>query len=90
MESSVVQERIRHASAAILAEDTSANSSRYSLSAKVMAQDQYAIALQLLQDDVVVLCIRAGVPVAKLWPAQAILLNLQALYEFCCEQSPGA
>ena len=89
MESSVVQERILHASAAILAEDTSANSSRYSLSAKVMAEDQYAIALQLLQDDVVVLCIRAGVPVAKLWPAQAILLNLQALFEFCREQSQG-
>ena len=86
-DSNIVQERIRHASAVILAEDLSSNSSRYSLSALVTTQDQYATALQLLQNDVVILCIRAGVPVVKLWPAQAVLLNLQALSEFCKEQT---
>lgn len=89
MDSTVVQNRIRHAAAAILIEDHSPQSSAYSLSAKVTTEDQYAIALQLLQNDVVILCIRAGVPVAKLWPAQALLLNLQALYEFCKEQGRG-
>lgn len=81
-DSNVVKERVRHASAAILAEDASTGS-RYSLAASVMAEDQYATALQLLQNDVVILCIRAGVPVGELWPAQAVLLNLQALYNFC-------
>ena len=89
MDSNIVQERIRHASAAILAEDNTPHSSPYSLSAQVTTQDEYAIALQLLQNDVITLCIRAGVPVAHLWPAQAVLLNLQALYEFCKQQSPG-
>eukprot|EP00977_Amphora_coffeiformis_P002234 scaffold425_cov175-Amphora_coffeaeformis.AAC.93 len=83
------KERMRHAAAAILAEDHSSHGSSYSLSAKVTTEDQYAIALQLLQNDIVILCIRAGVPVAKLWPAQALLLNLQALHEFCQEQAQG-
>jgi hypothetical protein len=85
MDTAIVQERICHASAAILAEDMSLQSSRYSLAAAVTSEDQYAIALQLLQNDIVILCIRAGVPVARLWPAQAVLLNLQALHEFCKE-----
>jgi len=89
MDSNVVKERMRHAAAAILAEDHSSHGSSYSLSAKVTTEDQYAIALQLLQNDIVILCIRAGVPVAKLWPAQALLLNLQALHEFCQEQAQG-
>ena len=89
MDSNVVKERMRHAASAILAEDHSSHSGSYSLSAKVTNEDQYAIALQFLQNDIVILCIRAGVPVAKLWPAQALLLNLQALYEFCKEQGRG-
>ena len=89
MDSNIVKERIKHATAAILAEDHSSHSSSYSLSAEVTTQDQYTTALQLLQNDIVILCIRAGVPVAKLWPAQALLLNLQALHDFCKEQVPG-
>jgi hypothetical protein len=45
--------------------------------------DQFSIALQLLQNNVVSLCVRAGVPVDRLWPAEAILLNLHALWEHC-------
>jgi hypothetical protein len=57
------------------------------LSSEVMNQDDFAIALQLLQNNVIVLCIRAGVPVAKLWPAEAMLLNLHALDAYCEEQT---
>ena len=41
--------------------------------------DEFATGLQLLQNDVVSLCIAAGVPVADMWPAEALLLNLNAL-----------
>lgn len=46
-------------------------------------EDHFAVALQLLQNDVIALCIRAGVPVTDLWPAEAVLLNLHALELFC-------
>jgi len=52
-------------------------------------EENFAIALQLLQNDVVGLCIRAGVPVDALWPAEALLLNLQALSNYCQEQQQG-
>jgi len=44
-------------------------------------EERFAIGLQLLQNDVAALCIRAGVPVATLWPAEALLLNLYSLRE---------
>lgn len=47
----------------------------------------FSIGLQLLQNDIVALCIHAGVPVASLWPAEAMLLNLQALWTYCCSQA---
>jgi hypothetical protein len=39
-----------------------------------------------LQNNIVALCIRAGVPVTALWPAEAVLLNLHALQVYCREQ----
>ena len=60
---------------------------RFALSVETMNQDEFAIALQLLQNNVMVLCIRAGVPVSKLWPAEAMLLNLNELALFCQEQT---
>lgn len=79
MDPDKVSKRIKHSAAAVLAEDQSKNSSLYVLSGQSINEDQFAIALQLLQNDVVALCIRAGVPVANLWPAEAVLLNLHAL-----------
>jgi len=49
-------------------------------------EDQFSIGLQLLQNNVVALCIRAGVPVEELWPAEAILLNLYSLWVYCQSQ----
>jgi hypothetical protein len=88
-DATIVAQRLNHATAAILADDVSvsSNTSKFSLSTDTMNQDQFAIALQLLQNNVIVLCIRAGVPVAKLWPAEAMLLNLHELDEFCQKQT---
>ena len=52
-----------------------------------MNKDSFAIALQLLQNDVIVLCIKAGVQVSKIWPAEAMLLNLHELDKFCQQQT---
>jgi hypothetical protein len=103
MEPAIVQQRLHHAVAAVLAEaNTNANNTtttsaavgvntltpttRYALSAAAAASEEFAIALQLLQNNIVVLCIRAGVPVTALWPAEAVLLNLHALQVYCREQ----
>ena len=87
MDAELVKKRIHHATAAVMAEDSSPGSSKFALSAEVMHLEDFAIALQLLQNNVIVLCIRAGVPVAKLWPAEAVLLNLYALSVYCEEQT---
>ena len=68
-----------------MAEDTGPGSSQFAL--VVENDEEFAIALQLLQNNVVVLCIRAGVPVSKLWPAEAVLLNLYQLDQYCHEQT---
>ena len=88
LDTSQVSIRIHHATAAVIAEDNtnSVKSSKYALSADVMNQQEFAIALQLLQNNVIVLCIRAGVPVSKLWPAEAMLLNLYALDGYIQQQ----
>lgn len=90
-DASVVAQRLNHATSAILTDvDTTADnsSSKFALSTKAMHQgDDFAIALQLLQNDVITLCIRAGVPVSKLWPAEAMLLNLHELDKFCQQQT---
>jgi hypothetical protein len=80
-----VQQRIRLATSAILVE-ARGSMTKYVLSADKIHQDEFAIALQLLQNNVIALCIRSGVPVAKLWPGEAVLLNLQALKEYCGTQ----
>jgi Vacuolar sorting 38 and autophagy-related subunit 14 len=91
-DATIVAQRLSHATAAILADDAtiSNNSSKFSLSTESMHADEFAIALQLLQNNVIVLCIRAGVPVAKLWPAEAMLLNLHELDQYCLRQTAVA
>jgi hypothetical protein len=99
-DATIVAQRLSHATAAILTDvDTTADattnnnsaSSNFALSCKTMHQgDDFAIALQLLQNDVITLCIRAGVPVSKLWPAEAMLLNLHELEKFCQRQTSVA
>jgi len=96
-DATIVSQRLSHATAAILTDvDTTADSttnnnsasSKFALSCKAMHQgDDFAIALQLLQNDIITLCIRAGVPVSKLWPAEAMLLNLHELEKFCQRQT---
>jgi hypothetical protein len=87
LDSTAVEQRLRHATSAVLAEDDSPSSSLYALSHNLVNEEEFAIGLQLLQNDIVALCIRAGVPVANLWPAEGLLLNLHALFVYCCEQS---
>lgn len=89
-DATIVAQRLEHATAAILADDASAHSSKFALSAESMHSDDFAVALQLLQNNVIVLCIRAGVPVSKLWPAEAMLFNLKELDEFCQQQTAVA
>lgn len=57
---------------------------RYPLSPPADSQnlkdaDAFATALNLLQNDVTHVCVKAGVPPHELWPAEAILLNLVEL-----------
>jgi hypothetical protein len=47
------------------------------------AEERFATGLQLLQNDIVALCFRSGVDVSSLWPAESVLLNLQALWCHC-------
>jgi len=49
----------------------------------VLAEEKFATGMQLLQNDVVALCFRAGVDVAALWPAESVLLNLYSLWYQC-------
>lgn len=48
--------------------------------------EEFTIGLQLLQNDIVALCVHSGVPISTLWPAEAILLNLNALRVYCGSQ----
>jgi hypothetical protein len=47
------------------------------------AEEKFSTGLQLLQNDVVALCFRAGVDASKLWPAESLLLNLYSLLCHC-------
>lgn len=85
MDPSKVQQRLRHSRAAILAESSAHSSTTFALEASLLGEE-FATAWQLLQNNVVHLCIRAGVPVSDLWPAQAVLLNLHALYLYCKQE----
>ena len=81
-----VEQRVRHAVSTIIAEDQN-QTTLYALSAEKVNHDEFAIALQLLQNNIIALAIRAGVPVDKLWPGEAVLLNLHALHLYCEEQA---
>jgi hypothetical protein len=48
-----------------------------------VAEERFATGLQLLQNDIVALCFRAGVDVSTLWPAESVLLNLHSLWRHC-------
>jgi Vacuolar sorting 38 and autophagy-related subunit 14 len=99
MQPDVVRRRVEHARTAMIAEDGNAatwyrlsvgadegakNSPPATLSSS--RQDEFATALQLLQSDVIALCIRSGVAIDRLWPAEAFLLNLHELQKHCREQ----
>jgi hypothetical protein len=88
MHPDLVNARLQHATSVVLVESATKgqDGTRYSLSSHTIHQEEFAISLQLLQNNIVALCIRAGVPVGRLWPAEAILLNLHALQIFCQEQ----
>ena len=91
-DATIVAQRLSHVTAAILTDvDTAVDnsvSSRFALSSKALNQgDDFAVALQLLQNNIITLCIRTGVPVSKLWPAEAMLLNLHELEKFCQRQT---
>eukprot|EP00956_Cyclotella_meneghiniana_P021879 scaffold40529_cov71-Cyclotella_meneghiniana.AAC.1 len=47
------------------------------------ADEKFSIGLQLLQNDVIALCFRAGVDASTLWPAESMLLNLYSLLCHC-------
>ncbi len=47
--------------------------------------DEFAIALQLLQNDILMICMNVGVPIDQLYPGEALLLNLYALQLHCSE-----
>lgn len=87
LDSTAVELRLRHATSAVLAEDESPSTSLYALSHNLVNEEEFAIGLQLLQNDIIALCIRAGVPVVNLFPAEALLLNLHALSNYCSEQA---
>lgn len=48
---------------------------------------EFSSGLTLLQADVVHLCLSVGINPKDLWPPQAMLLNLNILYEFCLRQT---
>jgi len=83
-----LQQRIHHATAAVLCDDVTSSASAFTLSPlpEVAKEEDFAIALQLLQNNIICLCIRTGVPISQLWPAEAILLNLYALDQYCQQQ----
>ena len=80
--------RIRHAAAAVISEGSDGTGGEYTLipsgwtGAPTRArspEDDFATCMQLLQNNVVALCIRSGVQVSEMWPAEALLLNLDLL-----------
>ena len=88
IDKATVANRIRHSAAAVIWESSNGTGGEYSLippgwtGAPVRPrspEDDFATGLQLLQNNVVALCIRAGVQVSDMWPAEALLLNLDLL-----------
>ena len=97
MDTHSIQQRLQYCTATFICESIDLDKKRSQEERKQQAaafelkadadSEIFSIGLQLLQNDVVALCIHAGVPVASLWPAEAMLLNLQALWTYCCSQA---
>ena len=67
---------------------TTTNNNKNSMEYKLQPDngEEYSTALQLLQNNIIALCIRSGVPAQSLYPAEAMLLNIHALIQYCQEQ----
>ena len=91
---SFISQRIQHSTFAVLCEHnvhatTQKLSEYYKLcppTSKQEEEEHFSIGLQFLQNDIIALCIKAGVSVDDLWPAEAILLNLHSLKLFCLQK----
>ncbi|KAL9187881.1 hypothetical protein ACHAXT_006259 [Thalassiosira profunda] len=55
-----------------------------------VAEEKFNTGMQLLQNDVVALCFRAGEDVSTLWPAESVLLNLYSLLCHCRKMADPA
>jgi hypothetical protein len=102
MDPRAIQERIRYCTATFIQDCNSdgeglkptqygksqlSQATEYELNATTKNNcEEFSVGLQLLQNDIVALCVHSGVPVSTLWPAEAILLNLNALQSFCSSQ----
>ena len=53
---------------------------------KQKEEEDFATGLQLLQNNIIALSIKTGAPAAMLWPAEAMLLNMNSLKLFCMNQ----
>ena len=89
MSPSSISRRIQHASFAYIRESHDISATEYIINPPRYgddfheAEERFAIGLQLLQNDIVALCFRAGVDVSQLWPAESVLLNLHSLWRHC-------
>lgn len=126
MDTKHVEQRIRYATCAILAEDRNSTTTYYKLSTSKSTtttngrstsstnsntnstnsqhplthvgstgnnnansnnsssnEEEFMIALQLLQNNIFVICRTIGVPIDTLYPGEAILLNLYTIQLFC-------
>ena len=91
MDQDSVSIRLKYATHAIIYESNSRKngnvakyelkppSSNIDLDKQRQEEEHFTIGLQLLQNDIIALSIQAGVPVQMLWPAEAMLLNLNSL-----------
>ncbi len=91
MDQDSVSLRLNHATSAIVYESNSRRngsvvkyvlgppSSSIDLEVQRQQEEHFTIGLKLLQNDIIALCIQAGVPVQMLWPAETPLLNLNSL-----------
>jgi hypothetical protein len=75
-----ISERLLYAKTAVLAETPSLREKIPLLKEK---DENFSNGIQLLQNNVVVLCNQVDVPVSDLWPAGCLLLNLFALFGQC-------
>ena len=55
-----------------------------------IANSSFSSAMALLRANVITLCLRTGIMPEKLYPSEAILLNLHVLHRFCIDQGKKA